>query len=276
MKQIAQPKKSYFSRYQVKPRRRREGKTDYAKRRKLIRQDVSKLKNPKCRLVIRITNSKVICSIQKACLEGDKVMAYADSTELKKYGITFGLTNYSACYATGLLLGKRILKSFNIDAERNEDVGAYEKEDIDFSCILDIGLRRATKGARVFVAMKGVSDAGVYVPHSPDKFYGFDDEEKLRDRIFGKELVRYMTELRENDMERYKKQFSGYIRMGIEAEKIGEIYRSAFDRINEDFEREKREKKDYSGFKKFKVPKLSYEERKMKVDAKIREIKGEN
>jgi len=37
-------------------------------------------------------------------------MAAADSTELKRYGLTAGLTNYSSAYCTGLLLARRLLK----------------------------------------------------------------------------------------------------------------------------------------------------------------------
>lgn len=48
--------KSYSSRFQVKPRRRREGKTDYFARRKLIEQDKRKYNAPKYRLVVRMTN----------------------------------------------------------------------------------------------------------------------------------------------------------------------------------------------------------------------------
>jgi large subunit ribosomal protein L5e len=43
-------------------------------------------------------------------------MAKADSSELAKYGLTAGLSNYSAAYATGLLLARRILKSLKLDS----------------------------------------------------------------------------------------------------------------------------------------------------------------
>jgi len=43
-------------------------------------------------------------------MTGDKVLCAADSSELKKYGLTAGLTNYSSAYSTGFLLARRLLK----------------------------------------------------------------------------------------------------------------------------------------------------------------------
>lgn len=51
---------SYYSRYQVKFRRRREGKTDYQARRRLIQQDKNKYDSKKYRLVVRRTNARII------------------------------------------------------------------------------------------------------------------------------------------------------------------------------------------------------------------------
>lgn len=50
-----------------------------------------------------------------ATLKGDKVVAAAESTELKRFGLTSGLTNYAAAYATGLLLARRTLKTLKMD-----------------------------------------------------------------------------------------------------------------------------------------------------------------
>ncbi|KAM0673861.1 60S ribosomal protein L5 [Gurleya vavrai] len=271
-----QKKKSYFSRFQVKQRRRREGKTDYAKRRKLLRTDSNKPSSSKARLVVRITNSKVICQIFKSYTTGDKLIACAYSTELKEYGINFGLTNYSACYATGLLCGKRALEAVNLSSEGNTEVGKfYIAEDGDkkvFKAILDIGMRRATKGARVFAAMKGVSDSGVCVPHSPTKFYGDEDNEDLmRDRIFGKSVSDYMKLLRSEDSEKFKKQFGGYLALGIDADKIQEIYANAFEEIRKNWKKKENKKDfDYSSFKKFKKEKMSSEEKKKIIQEKLK------
>lgn len=93
----------------MKYRRRREGRTDYRARKALIVQDQRSINTPKHRLVVRRTNRDIICQIITAHVNGDKVMCCAYSHELKRYGIPVGLTNYSACYATGLLLARRVL-----------------------------------------------------------------------------------------------------------------------------------------------------------------------
>ena len=71
----------------------------------------------KYRFVPRITNSKVICQIIYATLNGDKVICQANSSELKKYGVKTGLANYSAAYATGLLCARRLLKKVGLDSQ---------------------------------------------------------------------------------------------------------------------------------------------------------------
>jgi large subunit ribosomal protein L5e len=43
-------------------------------------------------------------------MNGDVVLCAAESDELKRFGLTAGLTNYSAAYSTGLLLARRLLK----------------------------------------------------------------------------------------------------------------------------------------------------------------------
>ena len=47
---------AYSKRFQVKYRRRREGKTDYQARRRMVIQDKNKYNSPKYRMVVRITN----------------------------------------------------------------------------------------------------------------------------------------------------------------------------------------------------------------------------
>jgi len=44
---------TYFKRFQVKFRRRRDGKTDYYARKRLVVQDKNKYNTPKYRLVVR-------------------------------------------------------------------------------------------------------------------------------------------------------------------------------------------------------------------------------
>lgn len=55
--------KAYFKRFQPKFRRRREGKTDYYARKRLINQDKNKYNSPKYRFVVRFTNKDIICQV---------------------------------------------------------------------------------------------------------------------------------------------------------------------------------------------------------------------
>ncbi|CAO2633487.1 60S ribosomal protein L5 (Fragments) [Lemmus lemmus] len=45
--------KAYFKRYQVRFRRRREGKTDYYARKRLVIQDKNKYNTPKYRMIVQ-------------------------------------------------------------------------------------------------------------------------------------------------------------------------------------------------------------------------------
>ena len=76
-----------------------------------------------------------------------------------------GLTNYSACYATGLLCARRTLKKFGLDAayEGNADpeklgedftVEAVDDGPRPFKALLDVGLVRTSSGAKVFGCLK--------------------------------------------------------------------------------------------------------------------------
>merc|ERR1711860_82003 len=107
--------KAYFKRFQVKYKRRREGKTDYFARKRLICQDKNKYNTPKYRLIVRFTNKDIICQIAYARIQGDVVICAAYAHELQRYGVKVGLTNYAAAYCTGLLLARRILKKFKLD-----------------------------------------------------------------------------------------------------------------------------------------------------------------
>ena len=100
--------KAYYKRFQVKFRRRREGKTDYFARKRLVVQDKNKYNTPKYRMIVRTTNKDICCQIAYARIEGDRIVESAYSHELPHYGVKVGLTNYAAAYCTGLLLARRV------------------------------------------------------------------------------------------------------------------------------------------------------------------------
>merc|ERR1719321_195476 len=106
--------KAYHSRIQTKPLRRRQGKTDYFARRRLVCQDKNKYDSKKYRLVVRRTNAKFIAQIVFSNMNGDAVMCSAESSELKNFGVSAGLTNYAAAYCTGLLLARRLNKQIKL------------------------------------------------------------------------------------------------------------------------------------------------------------------
>merc|ERR1719181_1422068 len=244
---------AYHKRYQVKYRRRREGKTDYQARRRMVIQDKNKYNMPKYRLVVRITNKDVCCQVVSSKVIGDEILCAAYAHELKRFGLEVGLTNYAACYCTGLLLARRLLKKIGMDdyegVIENEEEGIvigphfleeadYEEEDPKepFTCYLDVGLRRTTTGSRVFAAMKGATDGGVVIPHRDNgkQFPGFYkdndsgqpqfDADVCRKYIFGGHVSDYMKKLEEENEERYKSQFSQYIAKGVGADDLEDLY----------------------------------------------------
>ena len=63
-------------------------------------------------MIVRISNRFCLCQIASSTIKGDDILVQAQSKELAKYGLpgSFGLKNWTACYATGLLLARRTLK----------------------------------------------------------------------------------------------------------------------------------------------------------------------
>jgi large subunit ribosomal protein L5e len=256
--------KAYFKRFQVKFRRRRDGKTDYFQRKRLVKQDKNKYASPKYRLVVRVTNRFVICQIVYSTVTGDKVMASAYSSELARYGLSVGLKNYPAAYCTGLLVGRRVLKKLGMD-DKYTGVGNDEEDEVTGEIMstefnkrtyfvdelnedrrplrvyLDIGLARTSLGARIFGALKGASDAGLDVPHNPKKFPGYDPDEKQYDaemhkaQIFGEAVSEYMRYLQDEDEEsgthRFEEQFAVYHKAGVGPDDLEDLYASVHKNI---------------------------------------------
>merc|ERR1719291_599246 len=243
--------KAYFKRFQVKKRRRREGKTDFHARCKMVRQDKNKFNNKKYRLIVRITNSRVICQVAYATIRGDMIVAAASSHELSKYGIPAGYKNYAACYCTGLLVARRVLKAMGMDetfkGKEEIDGEEYHVEDEEnerrpLKCILDVGLRRTCAGARMWGALKGAADGGLHIPHNTKNFPGYDAEAH-KDRIFGGHVKEYMEMLAEEDPTKYEAHFSKFIENDLDADKPEDMYTEAHGKIREDPDYKPAEKK---------------------------------
>ena len=174
-------------RYALPYRRRREGKTDYKLRRALV-------KSGKPRAVVRLTNQYVTVQITDAAIIGDIVRASASSKELPSLGWKGALGNLPAAYLTGALAARRATAN-----------GIKE-------AILDIGLKGATKGSKLFATLKGLADAGLTVPHSPERLPSME-------RIGGSHIATYAKSLAgEHDL--YKKRFSAYLSRGLKPEDL--------------------------------------------------------
>nr|CAG4650330.1 EOG090X09YS [Sida crystallina] len=280
--------KAYFKRYQVKFRRRREGRTDYYARRRLVVQDKNKYNTPKYRMIVRFTNKDICAQIAYARIEGDVIVCAAYSHELPNYGIKVGLTNYAAAYCTGLLLARRLLKKFKLDTlyEGCTQVtgGVFNVEDVDdgpgaFKAFLDVGLARTTTGARIFGVMKGAVDGGIDIPHSTKRFPGYDSESKdfnaetHRKHIMGLHVADYMRQLMDEDEDAYKKQFSQYAKLGILPDTVETMYKKAHEAIRANPDHQK-PAKDPSKItkKRWNAKKLTLEERKARVALKKKEF----
>ncbi len=124
-------------------RRRREARTDYHQRLRL-------LKSGKPRLVARKSNKHVRAQLVITGPTGDRTVAGAVSKDLREYGWEAPTGNLPAAYLTGLLAGRRAVAAGLAEA------------------VLDIGLNSPTPGSKVFAVQEGAIDAGVEIPHNDD------------------------------------------------------------------------------------------------------------
>ena len=130
-------------RYNVAFRRRREGRTNYYIRRKLLR-------GGELRAVVRRSNKNVSIQFEEFGMGGDKVVVSATSKELCKYGWDRACSNIPAAYLTGYLAGKRA-----------------KKAGIEYAN-LDIGMQNPKHGGVLFATVAGMCDAGLEIPHGED------------------------------------------------------------------------------------------------------------
>merc|ERR1712079_39000 len=119
----------------------------------------------------------------------------------------------------------------------------------------------------------GAVDGGINIPHSSKRFPGFDkengDDGKLdadvhRQHIFGQHVADYMTHLMEEDDEAYKKQFSRYIKNGINPDGIEAIYKKAHAAIRANPVREAK-----------KVTKKRWTDKKLTSEARKQKVKDQ-
>jgi len=184
--------------YTVMFRRKRIKKTDYKHRLKLL---VSR----RNRLVIRRSSKYIYLQLIKYNKKGDIVLLGASSRKLKDYGWNYKLNNLPSSYLIGLIFGLEMIKQKLNDA------------------IVDFGLNISVYGSSLYAALKGLADSGLNIPYDKKVI-------PSGERISGKHILDYNLLLK-NNPEKYKKQFSGYIKEKIDPETIVKDFEKTREKI---------------------------------------------
>ena len=168
-------------------KRKREGRTYYKKRLRI-------LLSSKFRFVIRKSLKNFQASIIEYNPKGDKVLFTVNTKTLSKYGWKGDTGNLPSAYLIGMLAGKKAI-----------ELGIND-------VVLDLGFNNSTKGSRLYAALAGAVDAGLKIPHNPEIL-------PSKDRILGEHIAKFAHSLK-NDKSRYERQFSNYIKNGLNPEDI--------------------------------------------------------
>ena len=134
---------AYGKSQRLRPKRRRQGKTDYHRRLRLLRSGAP-------RAVVRVSNTQVICQLVSYNPSGDVILQSVNGkslTDSYSWPEDASKKSIPACYVAGYALGKKAISAGNHEA------------------VLDIGLAASSPGSRVFSALKGMIDAGLDIPH---------------------------------------------------------------------------------------------------------------
>lgn len=190
-------------RYKVPFRRRRESKTDYHARRRMVHSG-------RPRLVVRKTGTRIIVQIMDALPEGDRSIAVADSRQLDKFGWKGGIKNIPAAYLTGFLAGQRAIQSGTTEA------------------IVDIGLIQPIPGSRIFSAVKGAIDAGLSITCS-DKMFPTEK------RIKGEHIAGYAKDLSKNQPSSFQQQFGKVSKGRVDLTQLPSMYDATKKKIEATF-----------------------------------------
>ena len=175
----------------VPHRRRREGKTDYKQRLRM-------LKSGKRRLCVRRSLNNITCQIVQYKPDGDVTLVSSDSKELKKFGWSFHKGNIPSAYLTGYLCGLR--------AKKNK---------IE-NCILDEGLYSSIKGSRIYAVLKGAVDSGLKIPHSKEIL-------PPEDRVKGKHTSQ--PEKMAKDFEKASEYFNSSLKQSANNSDSSQVYK---------------------------------------------------
>jgi large subunit ribosomal protein L18 len=183
----------------VPHRRKREGKTDYRLRLRL-------LKSRKPRFVVRKSLKGITCQIVRYEREGDKILVSSHSRELGKLGWKFHGGNVPSAYLTGMLCAEKARK--------------HKISQV----ILDMGLYRSTPGNRLYSALKGAVDGGLEIPHSGDIF-------PKQERISGQHIAEYAEKLKKERPNQYRKVFSLYLKNKLDLKDMPAMFEETRKKI---------------------------------------------
>ena len=134
--------------------------------------------------------------------------------------------------------------------------------------------------SQVFGALKGALDGGLDIPHNMKRFAGYDKDDKKLDvethaqYIMGGIIGEYAQELMEEEPEKYQRQFKSYVEEEIDPEDLEDLYKEVHEAIRADPAHTKKERKKPAEAKKWKTPKLTYEERKANLKEKLNALKN--
>ena len=156
----------------IQKRRRRENKTDYLTRLKL-------LKSEKPRLVFRKTNTAIISQYILSDEAKDKAVIGITSKALLKYGwpesFKGSLKSITAAYLTGYLMAKKIQK---------------QKLEVP---IVDFGMLRTLHKTKIFSFLKGLIDGGIKVNCKEE---AFPEEERIEGKNLKEDFSKHFNEIK--------------------------------------------------------------------------------
>ncbi|HLD40066.1 MAG TPA: 50S ribosomal protein L18 [Candidatus Nanoarchaeia archaeon] len=181
-------------------RRKRENKTNYLKRLKL-------LLSRKGRLVVRFTNKKIVAQLVEFTPKGDKVLVGTDSFNLRKFGWQYSCKNLPAAYLTGLLFGKKV-------AEKK-----YKGE-----MVFDTGFKSPLHKGKYYAFLKGALDAGATIPHSGKDL--FPDDKTIQ----GAHIQDYAGKLKKASPGS-KVQFAEYLKSNAAPESMSSAFAQVKQKI---------------------------------------------
>lgn len=167
-------------------RRRRQGKTDYRRRLKVVSGKLPFAS-------VTISGKNVTLQIIEARLKGDLTRVSTHSRELRKLGWKGSMKSLPSSYLVGLVGGNKA-----------QQAGVKK-------VIVRPQIRGFVRGSRFAAVVKGIRDSGVEVPFSEE---GFPSEERLK----GIHIAEHAKGLAETDKASYTSRFSQVIKRGLKPE----------------------------------------------------------